>query len=289
MQRGVLLLLIAMILTPGTDALSKIIGATQSPFYVAALRFLSAGIVAVVFAKLFAIPLHIPKAGRVGQVVRAALLAAATLCLVYALTLGPLAFAVGGFLIAPMVSTLLCVVFLGEAMTANRLIGAAMALIGAVVISEPATALNAGMIYALSGGAILGVYLTATRGAREAGHPLCSLAIQCFLGAALLAPFAIFTGPPVVDGSLFLFLPLGLVAATTHALTVAAYEQADAAVLAPFMYFNILMALLVGIVVFGEWPPLIALLGLCGIALGGVITAWPRGVLSYLPNNRDAT
>ena len=274
MKQGIFLLLIAMTLTPGVDALAKIMGQSHAPFQVAFLRFLAAGTVALVAARLAGISVRVPRSGWFGQVIRTALLAAATTCLVFALTLVPLAYAAGGFLIAPIVSTLLGVIFLGEMLTLQRVLGAGLAFAGAVIITDPAVSLQIGSIFALVGGTFLGIYLVATRCARNPGHPLATLAVQCLLGAAMIAPFALIDGLPVVTTETgFLTLGLGILAATTHVLTVAAYERADTTVLAPFLYFNLLVAVILGLVVFGEMPSGVAMIGLAAIAGGGILSA----------------
>ena len=55
-------------------------------------------------------------------------------------------------------------------------------------------------------------------------------------------------------------------------LTVAAYQRTDAAQLAPFLYFNLITAMAVGFVWFGETVTPLAMLGLVAIALGGLTT-----------------
>lgn len=289
MGNGSVLLVIAMTLTPGVDALAKVLGATHTPFQVTFLRFLAAGIVALCTARILKIPVLVPKKGRIGQVIRTGLLVGATTCLVYALTLVPLAYAVGGFLIAPIVSTLCSVIFLRERLYAERGLGALLALIGAVIICDPVVDLRIGTVFALIGGAVLGMYLAATRGARDAGHPLASLAAQCLLGAALVAPFAFAGGAPALRGvDWALVAALGCLAATTHVLTVAAFERADASALAPYLYFNLVAAIVIGVVFFGEIPTFGAVIGLLGISIGGILSALPPSRLSkgILSGNR---
>ena len=66
-------------------------------------------------------------------------------------------------------------------------------------------------------------------------------------------------------------LALGGVSAICHFLTVAAYQRADATVLAPFLYFNLLTAIAAGFVFFGETLGASSLAGLLAIAGGALI------------------
>lgn len=283
MQSGVFLLVLAMCLTPGIDGLSKHLAQEHSPFAVSFLRYLSAGLVALLFARILGQPIHVPQKGRLGQVVRTAILVAAMTCLIFALSMVPMALAAGGFLIAPVAAMAVGVVFFGEPTTLPRLFGVTVSLIGAVFIVQPAAGIEAGVLLALLGGILLGVYLAATRGARDTGGPLASLAVQCLLGATLLFPLAIYSGLPFVTLSLVLsVIGLGILSAMSHYLTVAAFERTDSAVLSPYLYFNLVAALIVGFLWFGEVPGALALLGLALILLGGLATLVPtRAVRAF--------
>lgn len=287
MQNGIVLLIFAMSLTPGIDGLAKVMSAEHSPFQVSFLRYFAAGLVALVIARAAKCPIKVPKQGRVGHVVRTALLVAAMTCLITALSMVPMASAVGGFLVAPIVSVLLCVVFLGEALTTQRLVGAMASLAGAIIISRPEAGLEPGTILALIGGVLLGAYLAATRASKDTGGTLSTLVIQCFLAAAMIAPLAFYNGFPSLDIYLFAYVSgLGVLSAGAHFLTVAAFERADASILSPFMYFNLVAALLVGFVFFGEVPSPMELAGLSAIALGGIVSVLPFHLIA---NNRSNT
>ena len=277
MQSGVLLLIMAMCLTPGVDFIAKELTTEHSPFTVAFFRYLSAGVIALAIARATGHTVQIPKEARLGQFGRALLLVGSMTCLIMAFSMVPLAYAVGGFLISPIIAVLLCVTFLGERLTPIRAIGVAFSLIGAVVISKPAAGIELGSILALAGGVLLGTYLALTRGASGAGGALSALVVQCFTGAAVLAPLAFLSGIPQFSAGLLLSIcGLGVFSAGAHFLTVAAYEKADASVLSPFMYFNLITAMVVGYVFWGEVPSGLAMFGLSAIALGGLVTMVPQ-------------
>src|SRR5690606_37857703 len=69
------------------------------------------------------------------------------------------------------------------------------------------------------------------------------------------------------------FLGMGAMGAFSHLLLVRAFERAPASLLAPFMYLQIVAALTLGWLVFGNFPDLIALAGMGLIALTGVTMA----------------
>jgi drug/metabolite transporter (DMT)-like permease len=276
MQVGVLFLILAMFLTPAVDGVAKTLSAENTPMMIAFIRYLTAGLIAVAVAQASGRAIDVPKGDRTGQLFRTILIMGAMTALITALGMVPMAKAVGGFLIAPIVSGLLCIIIWKERPTATRLAGSALSVAGAAVLLRPEAGLEAGSIFALVGGALLGGYLAATRGATHRTDALSTLAVQSLLGAALLSPFALAGGIPAATPTLFVgAAALGGLSAICHFLTVAAYQRSEATVLAPFLYFNLLTAMAVGFFWFGETLGLTSLLGLIAIAAGGLVTLLP--------------
>jgi len=278
MNVGVCFLILAMLLTPAVDGVAKTLSADQTPMMIAFLRYFSAGLIALMVARATGRRIVVPQGDRAGQLVRTALIMGAMTALIAALGMVPMAKAVGGFLIAPIVSGLLGILVWREPATAPRLAGTALSCLGAALLLRPETGVETGSLLALVGGGLLGAYLAATRGARTRTDPLSTLAVQSLLGAALVAPFALAGGMPAPGPGLVAgALALGGISAACHFLTVAAYQRADASVLAPFLYFNLLTAGAVGFLWFGETLPLSSLLALLAIAAGGLVALMRPG------------
>jgi drug/metabolite transporter (DMT)-like permease len=272
MQTGVLFLILAMLLTPAVDGVAKSLSVEHTAMEVAFLRYFTAGLIAVAAARATGRRIVVERDDRLGMVFRTVLIMGAMTALIAALALVPMAEAVGGFLIAPIVSMLLSIVLYREALTVPRVVGAALSVAGAYVLMAPEAGLQPGSILALAGGGLLGAYLAATRRARGS-DALSTLAVQCLLGAGMLAPFAFWNGIPVLSVHLVAgALALGAISALCHFLTVAAYARAEATVLAPFLYFNMISAMAVGYLCFGETLSGASLVGLAAIALGGIVT-----------------
>jgi drug/metabolite transporter (DMT)-like permease len=284
-QSGVCFLIVAMMLTPAVDGVAKTLSADYTPMTIAFVRYLAAGLIALAIARGLGRRIEVPRGDRAGQLVRTALIMGAMTALITALGMVPMAKAVGGFLIAPIVSGLLGILVWREPPTSTRLAGSAISCLGAAILLRPEAGLELGSVFALLGGALLGTYLAATRGASGQTDPLSTLAVQSLLGSALLAPFALSGGLPEATPALFLgAAALGTISAICHFLTVAAYQRAEATVLAPFLYFNLVTAMAVGFVFFGETLSFASIVGLLSIALGGLITlADPARFAIYLP------
>jgi drug/metabolite transporter (DMT)-like permease len=273
MQSGVCFLVVAMLLTPAVDGVAKSLTTDHSPMMIAFLRYSCAGLIALAIARGTGRTVSIPSGDRVGQLVRTALIMGAMTSLIAALGMVPMAKAVGGFLIAPIVSGILGILVWREPPTATRIAGSAISCVGAAILMRPEAGIETGSLFALLGGALLGTYLAATRGAKTQADALSTLAVQSLLGAALISPFALAGGLPALSPALIVgAMSLGGVSAVCHFLTVAAYQRADASVLAPFLYFNMITAMAVGFFWFGESLGLASIIGLAAIATGGLVT-----------------
>jgi len=276
MQSGVFLILVSMSLTPFGDALSKQLGISQAPMFIVFLRYFVAGLIALAVALATRTPVRFPPRGRVGFVLRTALVVGAMAMLIVALSRIPLATAVGGFLIAPIIATLISVLFFHETLTLPRLAGGGLGFLGAILILQPGSSFEIGIIFALAGGGLLGVFLALSRAAQCQMNPVASLALQCLLGSAMLFPFAVGQIGPLNAALIFPAIGLGSITAATHFLTVAAYQRAEAAKLAPFFYFNLVAAVVVGVVWFHEIPGVVTLAGL-GLIVGGGLVGLRHG------------
>lgn len=272
MKYGIGFLIVAMALTPLTDGFSKLLVYTQSAFFVCFARYLSAGCFASLYAIATGRTIHIPWNDLLGQTIRTALMMSAMICLIIALSMVPLAKAIGGFLVAPVFASLMSIIFLGEKIDMWRIIGAVISFIGACIILRPEGSIELGAFFALIGGCLLGGYLTATRGAGfSGGCSFSAIIFQCFLGALMVLPLALWKGIPQIDyPDLILISALGVSSAICHLLTIAAYRRVDASILAPFFYFNVIFAIPIGYVWFDETLRYSTLVGIVVIVIGGL-------------------
>lgn len=281
MRGGIVLILLAMSLTPALDGVAKELGRDHSPILVCFTRYFMAGLFALALALAFGERIRLRRGDLTRQLFRSALMIGAMTAFITALSLVPMADAVGGFLIAPVVATLIAVLFLGERLTPRRAAGAAVSVAGAALIMRPGLGLEPGTVMALGGGVLLGCYFAASRGGGGEGI-MTVLALQSLLGSAMVAPFALADGLPLPDLRFAaLAVLLGAVSALCHLLTIEAFRRAEASVLAPFMYFNLFVAVAIGLFWFGEVPADLTLAGLAAILAGGLLTALPAVRLPF--------
>ena len=68
-----------------------------------------------------------------------------------------------------------------------------------------------------------------------------------------------------------LMAAIGVLGGTGHGLLIVAHQDAPASTVAPFMYIQILWALGLGWMVFGDWPDIATVIGAAVIIAGGLI------------------
>ena len=206
----------------------------------------------------------------------------------------PLAEGVALFFVSPLIITLFSVVFLGETVGPRRWASIAVGFVGVLVVLRPGTDLfqPAALlpIFAAVGYAALHM-LT-----RFIGKTESALAMSFYIQLSFIAissALGLFMGDGRFAGSGdasldFLFrawtMPLGwdwpilalvgTASAFGGVFISQAYRVAEAAVVAPFEYLAMPLAVLWGLLVFGEWPDGVALAGIALIVASGLFMVW---------------
>lgn len=268
----------AMALIVGGDVAGRMLtDAGFSPFFVAWARFALAAVVLFPFCGLQSGELRLLT--RPSLVLRACLIAGGIACILTALKTEELATVFGGFFVGPIVSYALSALLLGERVTIPRTVLLMVSFGGVLLVVKPGFGMTPGLGFALLAGCFHGCYLVATRKLAGDFRPRFLLLSQLVIGAIVLAPMAV--GPvPDVTLPLASFIAISAMgSAIGNLLLVLANRRAEASVIAPFIYSQIIIATVYGFAFFGEWPDPVALLGLTIIIAAGVgsILATRRG------------
>ena len=176
---------------------------------------------------------------------------------------------------APIIAVVLAFFVLREQIRLSRMIAVIIGFIGILMIIKPGFGNSSPVIYAALGAAILFAFVIVwLRKLNRTEHPLrISFYYNLsgtiiFLGWALFIGFAdAWTEAPRLLG---LILLLGVTGATQQILLSYSFRYADASLLAPFDYFALPFALIVGLIFWGEIPDLMSLIGVGAIAVCGI-------------------
>lgn len=232
---------------------------------------------------------------RVGlHALRAACVLASNLSYFLGLAALPLADGVAIFFVAPLLMTALSVPLLGERVGPRRWAAVAVGLLGVLVMLRPGPGfvqpasllvLLSALAYALTN--ILTRRMGPTEGAvamsvsTQGAFVLLSLAVGAAVGDGRLAAGAgpsltfllrAWAWPPLADWPLF--LATGCATTLGGLMLAQAYRLSPPALVAPFEYAAMPLAVLWGVLAFGTWPDRVAWLGIALICGAGLYALW---------------
>jgi drug/metabolite transporter (DMT)-like permease len=260
---GVAFMLVAMAILPGIDVIAKFLGAKGVP------------ILLLVWARLtFGTALTLPFALRHARGrdllpdrpllhgLRAALLASSTFTFFYALKTLAIADALAIFFVQPLVVTLLSPLVLHERVGARRWAAVAAGFCGTLIIIRPGfVALNPGSLLALSAGTTLALYLLITRRIAGAAPAMLTTFRTNLMGAVISSILVVFVWQNPEPWQWPLLVALAAIANLGHYLIVRAYDHAEASLLAPLGYAEMVTSTLMGWVFFNQLPDGFTVLG----------------------------
>lgn len=240
-----------------------------SPFFATWGRFTLGAILLLPFAGLRRADLPAFTDRRV--LLRMVLIVCGICSILTALRTEPIANVFGAFFVGPVVAYFGAALLLRERITLTR---AALLLIGfggVLLVVKPGFGMSPGMGFALMAGAFYGSYLIATRLIAGAYRPRLLLFSQLALGAAIMTPPAILNWPDTLpQGFIGAFTLSAIGSAMGNYLLLIASRHLPANIVAPLVYSQILWAMIIGLVVFHDWPDALALTGLAIIMISGL-------------------
>jgi len=204
-------------------------------------------------------------------ILRALLIVGGISCILIALRTEPIGDVFGAFFIGPVVAYVLAALLLGELVSPARSALLALGFAGVMLVVRPGFGMTPGLGFALLAGTFYGGYLVATRWLAGAFRPRFLLISQLMIGALVLAPTGIAALPADVDLRLVALVMLSaLASAAGNYLLVTVNRVVPAGRVAPLVYTQLIAATLAGIVVFGDWPDKLSLIGLAVILFSGL-------------------
>lgn len=253
----------------GDTAGKLLTGGGVEPFIVAWSRFFLAALMLLPFSGLTRRELPALLNWRV--LLRAVCIVCGICCILTALKTEPIANVFGAFFVGPVVSYTLAILFLGERPSTQRSLLLAIGFAGVMLVVKPGFGSSAGMVFALAAGTFYGAYLVMTRALAGSLRPRFMLISQLLIGAVVLTPFGLNSDYPMPDMPMLALLLISAAgSAVGNYLLVMASRQAEASLIAPLVYSQLISATGLGIVVFGDWPDLVSLAGLLLIAASGL-------------------
>lgn len=176
----------------------------------------------------------------------------------------------------PLTVTLAGALFLGEAVGWRRLAAILIGLCGVMLIVKPGTSgFNMYSLYALAAVACVTVRdLTARR--MTADVPTLLVSVMAALGVAFFAGIgaAVTEWAPVSLRSGFLIAGATAFIMSGYVFSVAAMRSGEIGFVAPFRYTSLIVALILGYLVFGTFPDGPTMIGAAIVVATGLFTIW---------------
>lgn len=270
---GILLVILSATVITISDAFGKALSAALPIVVIAWLRY--------TLAAAMMLPIAIGLRGwrvfptqRLGlHLARTACLVCGIACYLTALAQIPFLTAISAFMIYPILGAALGVLVLGERMT-ERKFGALLAgVLGALIVLRPSGAIEPGILYAFAAGVSVAVFLLISRMLSSSEDPVRVLTMQYCLGCVLLAPLAVWAWETPSLSLAPALIGMAFASVVAHTAMYLGLERADTTTLAPFFYFELVAAAVIGLVWFGEWPDAVVWLGAAVISSAGVLLA----------------
>jgi drug/metabolite transporter (DMT)-like permease len=255
------------------DAFAKTLVQDYSPFQITIMRYWGFAAFA-----LFLVARQAPlrqalhtRAPRL-QILRGVLLMADIWFFALALQSVPLGELQAIVIVYPLLVTLFAIPVLGEKVGVFRFAAVGAGFVGALVIMRPGgVPLDWGAGFALASAALYALYIVITRKVAAIDSAATSMTYAALVGLVLSTGVGVFFWQNMGWADLAMVVVVMVTTCAGHGLMTIALSMAPASVLQPFNYFSLPWAIVLSIVVFGQWIDAISLLGAAIIVAAGLV------------------
>ena len=253
--KGIALILASTVFLGASDVTAKYLSATLPSIEIAWIRFLVFALI-MTPAMMPGSPLFALQTNRLGlQLMRGVTVLASSLFFISGLRFLPIAEASATGFVAPLLVTALSIVFLGEKVGMRRWIATGVGLIGVLIILRPGTgAFHPAAFFPLVSALAWACTLIMTRMMSGTERAITTMTYSSIAGVCILSalvPF-VWVTPSWHDIAFGIFI--GVASTAGQWIVVLAFRYADASVLAPFSYTQLLWVSVLGFLIFGEVP-----------------------------------
>ncbi|MFC6498941.1 DMT family transporter [Gemmobacter lanyuensis] len=281
---GALLMIAFCVLAPLLDVCSKLATQTLPVGQVTLARFVVQSLV------MLPVVMWMGEWGRMDRrlfgmvVLRALFLVLSTYCFIAGISVMPIADALAIVFVEPFILLLMGKILFGEEVGPRRIAASIVGFAGALLVIQPAFA-TFGLVtlYPLGTAFLFAFYMLATRAISTRMHPVPMQLHTALAGTAICLPVILWaegTGLPDLDprmpqGIVWLWLfGVGFWASVSHMCMTYALKFAPSATLAPLHYFEIVVAVVLGYLVFSDFPNAMTWAGIAIITGSGLYVIW---------------
>jgi drug/metabolite transporter (DMT)-like permease len=261
-QISFILMVTAMCCLPGMDAMAKYLSQTMPVMQVIWFRYLGQFLVVlcILSSKLKASA----ETDNLGtQLLRSGTLFGTTICFFFALESIDQGQAAATFQVAPLIISLLAMLFLRERLGVKKCLGILIGFTGAIIIVQPQQFnFSTFALLPILAATFYAIYAVLTRSLGENDDARTTLLYTTAFGAVatcFVIPF-VWVSPTTI-AEISAIAVMVILASVGHFLLIRAFQLNGASDLAPLNYFGLVFALLWGAFLFNETPAVTTLIG----------------------------
>jgi drug/metabolite transporter (DMT)-like permease len=272
--KGIALILASTVFLGASDVTAKYLSATLPSIEIAWIRFLVFALI-MSPAMLPGSPLFALQTNRMGlHLLRGAALLGSSLFFISGLRFLPIAEASATGFVSPLFVTALSIVFLGEKVGLRRWIATALGLVGVIIILRPGSgAFHPAAFFPLVSALAWACTLIMTRMMSGSERAITTMTYSSIAGVCILTALVPFVWVTPSWHDILFGIFIGLASTAGQWIVVLAFRYADASVLAPFSYTQLVWVSVLGFLIFGEVPDVWTVTGAAFIVASGLYTA----------------
>ena len=278
---GIALMFLACVVFTLQDGLSRHLAEATNVYMVVMVRFwfFAGFVIALARARQGSVRAAARTAQPLLQAFRAVLLVAEICVTIYAFTLLGLAQSHALFAACPLLIAALSGPLLGERVGWRRWTAIGVGLLGILIILRPGVAVfDPAALIALGGALMFALYSLLTRLAARRDSTATSFFWTGTVGALAMTAVGMFHWEPMSAPDWALMAILCVTGVAGHWLLIKCYEVAEASVVQPFAYLQLVFASALGVTVFGEVLHPTTVLGAAIVVAAGLFTLWRERV-----------
>jgi drug/metabolite transporter (DMT)-like permease len=272
--KGIALVLASTVFLGTSDVTAKYLSATLPSIEITWIRFLVFALI-MTPAMIPGSPLFAMQTGRLGlHLLRGMTILGSSLFFISGLRFLPIAEASATGFVAPLFVTALSIIFLSEKVGMRRWIATAVGLIGVLIILRPGTgAFHPAAFFPLVSALAWACTLIITRMMSGTERAVTVMAYSSIVGLCILSALVPFVWVTPTWHDIAFGILIGVASTAGQWIVVLAFRYADASVLAPFSYTQLLWVSVLGYFIFGEVPDAYTITGAAFIVASGLYTA----------------
>jgi drug/metabolite transporter (DMT)-like permease len=279
--QGVLLMLAFCVIAPLLDVGAKLAAENGVPVgQITTARFLVQTALMLPVVLILRLPIALSGRALAYTTFRALLLLVSTYAFVSGIQVMPIADALAIVFVEPFILLILGRLLFGDQVGPRRIAACVVGFLGALLVIQPSlAAFGLVALWPLATAVLFALYMLVTRAISSWMHPVTMQFHTSWTGLLLCLPVMLFadgSGIPSLDpiwpegwNWLWLFM-VGFWAAVSHMCMTYALKFAPSATLAPLHYFEIVTAVILGYLIFDDFPNAMTWAGIAVIVSSGL-------------------